>query len=121
MNQRQASLTPHPVDHQRECGARPETTAAASRIDQTLDRINFERQLAHSSPDSWEKCVLLADLATYEAACWEEQFERAKSRPLWLAALSAREFSLHRAKYWRARATRVTTAASLGQERGAAA
>ncbi|MFC0108277.1 hypothetical protein [Kibdelosporangium aridum] len=94
---------------------RAATTADAGWINQELDWINAQRQLAHSLPDDGTKFVLLADLAMREAMCWEEQFERAKSRLQWRAALSAREFSLRRANYWQARAT------SLGLEWGAAA
>lgn len=73
-------------------------------VDATLDTIQAAREEAIAQLAGGEQAQRLALLADAEAACWEQVFDRARTRAQWRAALAAREWAQQRARSYRRRA-----------------
>jgi hypothetical protein len=73
-------------------------------VDAALDTIQAAREEAIAHLTGGEQAQRLALLADAEAACWEQVFDRARTRAQWRAALAAREWAQQVARTHRRRA-----------------
>jgi hypothetical protein len=82
-------------------------------VDAALDAIQAAREEAIAQLTGVEQSQRLALLADAEAACWEQVFERARTRAQWRAALAAREWAQQLARTCRRRALEDSSDAAV--------
>jgi hypothetical protein len=80
-------------------------------VDAALDAIQAAREEAIAQLTGGEQSRRLALLADAEAACWEQVFDKARTRAQWRAALAAREWAQQLARTYRRRAEDSSAAA----------
>lgn len=75
--------------------------ATVTAVDEALDAVSAARARLLGDPPTAARAMALAELADIEADWWAVLFEATRVRPVWRAALGAREAARLDAARWR--------------------